>query len=435
MRKIFTLLFSVLLLTCSSDSSDNSPDPENCNIATALSTSNIGNTSAELNWTSNESNASFEIQYGISGFNLGNGQIATSNTTSLTLSNLTEATNYQFYVRVICSSNNLSNWSNAANFSTTEGVVVTDCQMPGPPIIEIQVTEASAELSWSIIGNDINLWEVEYGLAGFSLGTGTTITSTIPFYTLNSLTPQTQYEFYVKSICSSTNESQYLGPIPFTTLANCAIPTNLFLNQVTHCSVAFDFNPNGETAYEIEYGESGFALGTGMTMGTSSNINTITDLNPATTYEFYVRANCGSEGFSDYSDALVITTNTLGFTGSYLLEQLTPIGANGPYLSNGASLTITAPSENERSFFSQIFPLLCPDALSSITFNLNCNETTSVNNFDSLCTCGGTYEIGPGSNSGFFTASNDTTFELTFTADLNNSCGPPEQFSYRFTKQ
>ena len=130
-------------------------------------------------------------------------------------------------------------------------------------------------------------------------------------YFIDGLNPLTTYQAYVRSNCGSDGFSNYIST-SFTTLEPvnpCNTPTDLFLIEVTSNSVTFGWSENNETAWEIEYGPSGFTLGTGTVIQTSQSNLQVTGLQPATTYEFYVRANCGADGFSEYSDQLVVTTN------------------------------------------------------------------------------------------------------------------------------
>ena len=63
------------------------------------------------------------------------------------------------------------------------------------------ITTHSAEISWAENG-DATSWQVEYGPAGFTPGTGTTITvSGDPSIVLNWLVPSTDYDFRVTAIC------------------------------------------------------------------------------------------------------------------------------------------------------------------------------------------------------------------------------------------
>ncbi|WP_159038488.1 T9SS type A sorting domain-containing protein, partial [Brumimicrobium mesophilum] len=71
------------------------------------------------------------------------------------------------------------------------------------------------------------LWNIEYGLAGFTQGTGTAIQgiNTNP-YTLTMLTPCTNYEYYVQADCGGGNLSAFVGPFAFTTAAAPATGTD-----------------------------------------------------------------------------------------------------------------------------------------------------------------------------------------------------------------
>lgn len=102
----------------------------------------------------------------------------------------------------------------------------------------LNVTSNSADLTW--VENGLaTKWEVEYGPTGFAFGTGTdSIVGTNPF-ALNSLSPNTYYDFYVRSICGAGDSSFWSGPYTF----------------VTPHSIPFveDFNSFGVISYNFEY--------------------------------------------------------------------------------------------------------------------------------------------------------------------------------------
>lgn len=79
----------------------------------------------------------------------------------------------------------------------------------------------SAQLSWVELGIASN-WEVEYDTSGFTLGQGNTINTSSNPLTLNGLTPNTTYDFYVRSVCSPGDSSSWVGPYTFTTQCNIA---------------------------------------------------------------------------------------------------------------------------------------------------------------------------------------------------------------------
>ena len=79
------------------------------------------------------------------------------------------------------------------------------------------VTPNSADISWSPGTND-SLWNVEYGISGFTIGTGTQITNLQnTLVNLNTLQSSTSYDVYVQSVCDSGYISSWNGPHSFNT--------------------------------------------------------------------------------------------------------------------------------------------------------------------------------------------------------------------------
>lgn len=106
--------------------------------------------------------------------------------------------------------------------------------------------------------------------------------------------------FFMAISCSNGNDDSE---------ETCTKPGNINLSNLTSTSFIVAWDDKGETAWEVEFGLAGFQLGTGTTLQTSNTSQEVLNLTPSTTYELYVRANCGSAGFSDYSGPIVITTN------------------------------------------------------------------------------------------------------------------------------
>ncbi len=79
------------------------------------------------------------------------------------------------------------------------------------------VASNSADLSWSSTGS---LFDIEWGTQGFVQGTGTIINGiTLPSYSLNTLTPNTSYSYYVRQNCGATDGlSLWSGPFNFKTI-------------------------------------------------------------------------------------------------------------------------------------------------------------------------------------------------------------------------
>lgn len=77
------------------------------------------------------------------------------------------------------------------------------------------LTSASAQLGWTENGT-ATLWNIEYGVSGFTPGAGTTLSGVTNSYLLNGLTSNTIYQYYVQADCGGTFSS-WAGPFTFRT--------------------------------------------------------------------------------------------------------------------------------------------------------------------------------------------------------------------------
>src|SRR5690554_3644433 len=103
--------------------------------------------------------------------------------------------------------------------STTETTLLS---CPAPTNITLSdVTTTSATLEWTPGAGETE-WEIIYGLPEFDpdvTGTIATVTNS-PEHTLSGLSLETDYEAYVRAVCGTDNESDWTGPLGFTTLSD-----------------------------------------------------------------------------------------------------------------------------------------------------------------------------------------------------------------------
>jgi hypothetical protein len=98
---------------------------------------------------------------------------------------------------------------------------------PPPPCLEPtalaagSITINSADLSWTE-NNSATEWQIQYGLAGFSIGTGTILDVSSNPYSLGGLTDDTNYDFYVRSVCGPADTSAWSVVETFTTVLDDA---------------------------------------------------------------------------------------------------------------------------------------------------------------------------------------------------------------------
>lgn len=89
--------------------------------------------------------------------------------------------------------------------------------------VGVATTGEDIELSWDGTGAS---YEIEYGVSGFTLGTGTVITTTNLTETISSLSGSTVYDFYIEQICAGGSSAGVYGPIKVKTL--CGVVGNFF---------------------------------------------------------------------------------------------------------------------------------------------------------------------------------------------------------------
>lgn len=122
---------------------------------------------------------------------------------------------------------------------------------------------------------------------------------------------------------------------------SCATPRSLHLYELESCSFKINWNGNGETAWQIEYGEVGFTIGNGTVINTSGTYVPLTEnIIPNTSYEVYVRAFCGSDGYSPYTETLVVTTNQIDteYVGDWTIEMADSYGDG--WQGDGIKITV-----------------------------------------------------------------------------------------------
>ena len=119
-------------------------------------------------------------------------------------------------------------WGSVVDFSANiSGGYTPTC--PAPPIqfmAAINITASNATLQWVAAGVETE-WIVEYGLSGFSQGTGTSSLETTTNVPITGLSPITTYDFYVQAICGPGDTSLWSGPFSFITPCAALTPAQL----------------------------------------------------------------------------------------------------------------------------------------------------------------------------------------------------------------
>ncbi len=155
---------------------------------------------------------------------------------------------------------------------------------------------SGADLIWISSANTVSS-SVEYGVTGFTPGTGTLMgNATSPLNV--SLMAGTTYDFYVTDTCAS-DTSGAGGPFTFTTplCPSCPDPTGLDTTNVTCTSADLLWNSGGTViGSALIWGPAGFnPLTSGTLVASASSPEAISGLTPGTNYEFYVVNFCATD--------------------------------------------------------------------------------------------------------------------------------------------
>lgn len=347
-----------------------------CVDPSALTESNVTSSSADLDWTENNSSTSWDLEYGPAGFTQGTGTSVNLSSKPYSLTGLSPSTTYDWYVRSDCGGSGTSAFVGSSFTTTFNAPSGVNCVSGGSPS-KIFIEEFDNLTNWTgDIGSGATLqnWNVNSGGTGSGgtgptaahsgsnyifvetsgAGIGNSVAIVSPAIDLTAVADEVELSFWFHAvggnigtlnIGASTSASgpftnlfsntgayqaaqadpfvnpgidltSYLGQtiyIEIEYLTNgsfagdiavdlmeiesclsCALVSGLSASNITTTSADLSWtDPNGASSFEIEYGPAGFTPGTGTTVTTSSNPYSLSGLNSGTTYDWYVSADCG----------------------------------------------------------------------------------------------------------------------------------------------
>lgn len=188
----------------------------------------------------------FEVEYGANGFTRGNGTTKTiSGNTDIT--GLTDGT-YDFYIRGNCGGTAWSDWSTARS-CLVSGNPGNPCSKPTNLTID---PYSPYQLRWDY-GGTADFYQVEYGLMGFTLGTGTRNTVNNRSFSDGYFSINNNYEYYVRAYCGNNQYSDWEGPKSFHAVVEvnpCQSPSTVYINNLGGGTLTFTWTENSQTQWE-----------------------------------------------------------------------------------------------------------------------------------------------------------------------------------------
>src|SRR5690554_6094597 len=349
-----------------------------CPSPTALLATGLSEITADIVWTAGGSETAWNISWGTPGYTPGDGnEINTVTVTSASyqITGLTANTDYDIYIQADCGGGDQSAWSGPLSIYTgycavfsgseyltsiTSSGAITDIsysatsQPAGSYADEtVQVIEAYESLTFDVStvystgSNGVNIWvdwnnnftfeasELVASLANSS--TAKTLSVTVP-----PGTAQGDYRMRVRGQWGSTANPPACGNVSYgstvdftvtiTATPSCLPTTDLVASNPTQTTVDLAWTENNSaTTWNIEYGPEGFVPGTGTVIsGVTTNPYTVSGLNPSSTYDIYIQADCGGGDQSAWSGPLSISTECAATNVPYLQDFESATAPNIP---------------------------------------------------------------------------------------------------------
>ncbi len=332
-----------------------------------LTVSNITFSTANISWHSRGNEYMWDIIYGTNGFDITQAIPITVFDTLNTLSNLIPNTQYQVYVRANCSGDT-SEWSYPFSFTTScESItqlpwrdnmdsygfgssIFPSCwrrlttQSNRPYVRNNYGYSSPASLYFYSTPNTyniailpdidmsipINQLQLDFWLYvqdvgnNIQIGIMTDPNDINSFDSIATFTPSNnnsweEFEINLDTYsgvgqyiafksdrrAQNSDNTVYLDDVKLDFIPVCPIPRNLIFDSIGTSAVSLSWIERGvATSWTIEYGETGFITGSGTTEIAETNPYILTGLIGNTTYDAYVKADCGNGEYSPQSNPL-----------------------------------------------------------------------------------------------------------------------------------
>lgn len=209
-----------------------------------------------------------------------------------------------------------------------DDATVPQCTEP-ENFTEANITFNSAVINWTDANTSAS-FTIEYGISGFTQGSGTSLVTNTPSITLTGLMAETTYDYYVKSDCSITNFSLWSDVQSFTTLPSPVVPEfltnlsdlNLYTGNLADLNIspyAFEYRLNTPLFTDYSHKQRFIALPEGETLEYDGNGLPIFPDNTLIAKTFFYNNNEMdlSQGRQIIETRILIKTNGVWATGDY----------------------------------------------------------------------------------------------------------------------
>ncbi|WP_196884905.1 fibronectin type III domain-containing protein [Aureivirga sp. CE67] len=277
-----------------------------CNVPTNVMISNITETTATVTWTTGGADSWEVIVVASTEAMPDSGDVVSEATYNAT--GLTENTAYNVYVRDLCDTDVVSEWTAVETFTT-----LMECNVPTNVIIS-DITETTATVTWTTGGADS--WEVIVVASTEAMPDSGDVVSEAT-YNATELTENTAYNVYVRDLCDTDVVSEWTAVETFTTLMECNIPTNVMISDITETTATVTWTTGGADSWEVIVVASTEAMPDSGDVVSEATYNA-TGLMENTAYNVYVRDLCDTDVVSEWTAVETFTTASIGIEEDFI---------------------------------------------------------------------------------------------------------------------
>ena len=270
-----------------------------------------------MDWTENNSATSWDIAFAPGAGPSNPITVAIPNITTkpyVLPAGLSPNSPYHFYVRSICGPMDSSGWAGPFAFTTPP-----TCIAPSAGTITA-ITTTTSILGWTdntTSGPSMG-WQVVNQLVGgpYVASDSTYQAAATPTTSsMTGLTPNSNYEFYVRAVCGSGDSSAWAGPFSYSTPPTCLAPSAGTISAITATSSTLGWTDNTASGPTMGWQVVNQLIGGPFVAGDSTyqaaptpTTASMTGLTSNSNYEFYVRAICATGDSSAWAGPFAYST-------------------------------------------------------------------------------------------------------------------------------
>ena len=154
-------------------------------------------------------------------------------------------------------------WNYRGQYTFIDNVIIED--VPAcPSVINVttsNIIDTTAQINWQGVGAATS-WQISLQPFGTPAPVGNTLpaylhTTSVHPYTFTGLTPATQYQYYIRAICSGSSQSVWVGPFEFTTRCDftnvCQYTITTISGSSGQVTQSVNVMQNGVVVQELEF--------------------------------------------------------------------------------------------------------------------------------------------------------------------------------------